>query len=303
MLDQILGFHLELTNMCTLKCPRCARTKFIEQFPKNWTNNNLNFDHLKSFLDIDLTGKTFILCGNYGDPIYYDQLFEVIDYLKNNNANVNISTNGSYRTAAWWEELTCRLTKDDSIIFGIDGLPNNFTQYRVNADWETILSGISVIAKSTAKMVWQYIVFSYNQTNIEEAKVLSKNLGFDEFKLVRSDRFDSVTDYLRPTGDMIGSRDESMIQWKDRTVSIDVNPNCKIHNNQHYISAQGYYMPCCFVGDYRFYYKSEFYKNKNLYDISTTTISQILQLTTVNNYYDTLEDAKLSYCTFNCPKL
>ena len=62
MLDQLQGFHIEPTNMCTLRCPRCSRTKFIEQFPKQWTNKNLNLDHLKSFLDIDLTGKVMNLC-------------------------------------------------------------------------------------------------------------------------------------------------------------------------------------------------------------------------------------------------
>ena len=41
MLDQLQGLHIEPTNMCTLKCPRCSRTEFIETFkPKDWDNNN-----------------------------------------------------------------------------------------------------------------------------------------------------------------------------------------------------------------------------------------------------------------------
>ena len=60
-------------------------------------------------------------------------------------------------------------------------------------------------------------------------------------------------------------------------------------------------MPCCFAGDHRFYYKTEFYKNQDLYDISKTTITKVLDK--LKDFYSTLEDAKLNYCTFNCPKL
>jgi MoaA/NifB/PqqE/SkfB family radical SAM enzyme len=275
-------------------------------FPTKWKNENLNLQHLKSFLDIDIKEKTFALCGNYGDPIYYDQLFDVVDYLKEKQAIVEIVTNGSYRTKEWWEELASRLTSDDSVILSIDGLPENFTEYRINAEWKSILTGISVLANSPVKLVWKYIIFSYNQNNIKDAEELSKTLGFNEFSIIESDRFDGENDYLKPNMDELGSRGQQMIlwktQWKKKIEDVEISPKCKL-NDQHFISAQGYYMPCCFVGSHKFYYKSEFYNNKEMYDISNTTISQILQLDRVIDFYNTLEDVKLNYCTFNCPKL
>ena len=42
MLDNITGFTIEPTNICTLKCPKCSRTQFIEQFPRQWKNKQLN---------------------------------------------------------------------------------------------------------------------------------------------------------------------------------------------------------------------------------------------------------------------
>ena len=63
MLDNIQGFHIEPTNICTLKCPRCSRTDFINQFGNKWTNKNLNLDDFKNFLDIDLYNKEYYICG------------------------------------------------------------------------------------------------------------------------------------------------------------------------------------------------------------------------------------------------
>ena len=65
MLNQIQGLHIEPTNMCTLKCPDCGRTEFLKMFPKKWTNKNLNLNHLKEFLDIDLKGLTINSVTNF----------------------------------------------------------------------------------------------------------------------------------------------------------------------------------------------------------------------------------------------
>ena len=301
MLDQVKGLHIEPTNMCTLKCPRCSRTKFIEQFPKKWSNINLNLDHLKQFLDIDLSGKTITLCGNYGDPIYYENLFELITYFKINGSNISIATNGSYRSSQWWEQLVTVLDSDDQIVFGIDGVPENFNQYRINADWESIKNGINIVAKSSINTVWQYIPFSFNEDTIDQAEKISKELGIHKFLVLPSDRWDSEDDYLIPTNYNITNRSNRIVEWKTKFKrDNEILPQCKISNNQHYISANGFYTPCCFAGDHRFYYKTKFFKNRDLYDISKTTITGVLDH--LKDFYSTLEDAKLNYCTFNCPK-
>jgi len=301
MLDQIKGFHIEPTNMCTSKCPRCSRTEFIEKFPKRWTNKNLKLDHLKNFLDINLQGKNISLCGNYGDPIYYDQLFEMINFFKEQGCSIRLATNGSYKTEKWWKELIEILTSEDEVIFGIDGLPENYMNYRINSEWESVLAGLRILANSKIKTVWQCIPFSFNENKIDAIKNFALNIGVDEFLLLPSNRWVSNQDELKPSTPFAEERIASNIIWTsyDKTKLID--PQCKKDHNQHFISADGYYLPCCYIGDYRFYYKTEFYKNRDLYDISKTTITEVL--TSLTDFYSTLEDAKLNYCTFNCPKL
>jgi organic radical activating enzyme len=298
MLDEIKGFHIEPTNICTLKCPKCSRTKFIEQFPSKWKNQQLNLEHLKSFIDIPLDGKLISLCGDYGDPIYYDQLFDLVQWVKQNGANISLHTNGSYKTKSWWQELTSYLNRNDTVVFAIDGVPENFTKYRINADWTSIKIGIEETTKVT-KTVWQYIPFNYNIDSISSAQKLSQDLGFTEFKIVQSSRWDSIDDPYRPAADYIIKHDKE-IKFKQNDRSEEISPRCKQTNSDHFITASGFYAPCCHVPNHNFYYKTEFYKDKNKYDISKTTITAVLQET--NNFFDNLETTKPIYCIYNCPK-
>ena len=301
---KVRGFHLELTNKCMLKCSACARTTFINKFGiEKWQNNDLNLDHLKKFLDIDLTDLKFNLCGNLGDPIYYPQLFELLSWLKSKSAIISLVTNGSYKKHEWWTELVSILDSRDTIVFSVDGTPENFINYRVNADWKSIELGMRVAADSQVNTVWKYIPFSFNEHTIEQARSVAYELGIDSFNISPSDRWQE-NDPLKPVATQFnGARTQSIINWKNeksdrKTHSID--PQCLKQHEQHYIAATGHYMPCCYVSDWRFYYSSEFYKNQNEFDISTTTISDILNTTT---FYSTFLEKKHKYCTFNCPSL
>jgi organic radical activating enzyme len=296
-IDNISEFHLEPTNICTLKCPGCARTRFIENWPQHWTNHSINIDQLFKFLDIDLSGKTISLCGNYGDPIYHPEFHHLVERIKQAGASVSIDTNGSYRNREWWTQLADLVDSQDTIKFSIDGLPDNFTNYRINADWESIKLGINIMTKTDCKIIWKFIPFSYNQHNLEEAEKLSIELGMDQFQVVCSDRFDARTQHLLPTVDFLGKKFNAQAQFKNN-VSQTVDPKCN-QGQEHFISATGHYVSCCYAADHRFYYKTEFGKNQRSYHISTTTLSQVLAAPSVINFYDTV--ATHSVCQYNCP--
>lgn len=296
--ESITGFHIEPTNICTLKCPGCARTRFIDQFGKHWKNHSLNVDSLLNFLDVDLKNKRILFCGNYGDPIYHPNLLEMVSAFKQQGAYVLIYTNGSYQKEDWWEKLANILDHSDNVTFGVDGIPSNFTQYRINADWLSIHSAMKIIAKSKCRSTWKYIPFEFNRDNIDEARQLSDSIGLDNFSVGLSDRFDDQTEYLKPTDDsLLGDRYKSQIKWK-QNIKLTVDPICA-DGHKHYISADGFYSPCCFISDHRFYYKTMFGKNKEQYDINSTTLTKILSSDKVIEFYNTLEEKPV--CQFNCP--
>ena len=298
MLESLLGFHIEPTNICTLKCEGCARTQFINQWPQHWQNHSLDIDVLLKFLDIDLVGKQIALCGNYGDPIYHPDLVDFSKKLKDRGAILTITTNGSYKKQEWWEELVSVLTEQDSIVFSVDGTPENFTEYRVNGDWESILVGMQVVAKASCHSQWKYIPFSFNQHDIDTANQLSNEIGIKEFKLKLSDRFDQNTQHLMPDNEYLGERYELRSAWRPAS-NATMNPKCQ-NNTEHHITAQGHYSACCHISDHRFYYKTLFGKNKKQYDIRNHTVTEIMQLPQTVEFYKTLDQHPA--CQYNCSK-
>tara|TARA_R110000823_G_scaffold93747_8_gene205172 strand:+ start:574 stop:1482 length:909 start_codon:yes stop_codon:yes gene_type:complete len=301
----VKGLHIELTNKCYLKCSKCARTTFIDKFGiKNWNNHDLSLDDLKSFLNIDLTGIQITFCGDYGDPIYHPELIKIVTWFKEKNAIVKITTNGSYKDKTWWEELVSKLTADDEICFSIDGIPENFTQYRVNADWKSIAVGLQVVGSSNVNSVWKYILFRFNEHTIDQAKTLSESFNIKAFNIMHSDRFDNDDELMPSSTNALGDQYSSIVTWRNldnrKRAEQKIDPKCS-KGTKHYITADGHYLPCCYVGDWRFYYKSKFYKNKNSYKIQDTTIEKILEQE--QDFFDNLQTTKPDYCTFNCPKI
>ena len=83
-------------------------------------------------------------------------------FLKNimNNEEVNL-TNDTY---SLHRILKTDLKKDpnveeDEIIFGIDGIDDENLKYRVNADWDSILTGIDVVTKGPAATAGSILIF------------------------------------------------------------------------------------------------------------------------------------------------
>jgi organic radical activating enzyme len=297
---EVSGFHIEPTNICTLQCAGCARTRLIEKWPQHWKNHSLDIDELLKFIDIDLVDKKINLCGNYGDPIYHPDFIELVIGLKSQGAVVSITTNGSYKKQQWWEDLVDILSPLDSVIFSVDGLPTNFTQYRVNADWRSILVGMQVVSTASCNSVWKYIPFAFNQTDITEANDLSNQIGIKNFQVELSDRFDEQTASLKPDTTLLGTRYIAQVSWKSNNTNLAVDPKCN-QGQDHFITADGYYSPCCYLADHRFYYKTPFGKNKAQYNIREHTLTEILQQSQTVEFYQTLDQQP--GCQYNCPKI
>lgn len=287
---KLTGFHLEPTNRCVLVCSACERTQFIDRFGrKAWHNQDLDLQALQQFMDLDITNLTWGICGNTGDPIYYEHLRDLIMFIKSHQGRIVLTTNGSYRDTAWWETWVGMLTPADIVEFSVDGLPETSTQYRVNSDWNTIEQGIRAVVSCGARAVWKVVPFSFNEHQIPDIQAQARALGMHDVKLDPSNRF-SDSDPLRP-------KSQSLIWHRGQGL---INPKCAT-GNQHYISASGYYAPCCYAADHRFHYRSQFHQDPAAYDISNTRLSQVLAK--LSGYDEQMRIDPQPVCSYTCRKL
>lgn len=183
--------HVGLTNRCRLLCPECARTPVGGRFIQSMFD--LDIEYFKKFL-IEVQPERILFCGNWGDPIYSKDFVSLIRSLKLNNPNleIKIHTNGSGKSTEWWQSLMSVMNSRDLLIFSIDGSPDNFNKYRINAKWEDVSNAAKTCIEYkklndyAPKIYWKHLVFSYNQDTINSSYELSKTMGFDLFFLQHS---------------------------------------------------------------------------------------------------------------------
>lgn len=254
---------IEGTTRCTLGCPGCPRTWFSDTFDRAVPKHDLDIDALERFLDCE-SGKNvrnFSFNGNHGDVIYYPHLFDLLERFRNNKS-YRISTNGSHQKESFWHRLREILTEDDTLMFSIDGLEHDNHLYRRNSDWKSIMSAIEIMQGSRARLVWKTLVFSYNEHEIDEIKKFAEDRGMI-FRSDYSSRFGD--DSLIPNDHDKILHDRRYQKFQD----IELDPKCK---DLEYISAEGYYWPCCMISSYYTLHKTWLWKERDRWRIDDQTL-------------------------------
>ena len=317
-------WHIEISSKCTLKCPRCART----EVPDTLVNTELRLDFFKrnftpEFIQANVEKITF--CGDDGDPIYAHDLIEVIRYFKSvKPVKIVIVTNGSYKSTEWWQQLGISLDSNDHVHWSLDGWNQQSNeQYRVNSNWTSIMAGISAFHfVSKAYTTWDAIAFKFNQTQLDHMKDLAKTLGFDQFQLTLSTKFNKVYS-IYPEGDSLQPKDELIsnnyrfqreyTHFNDRrpsTVGYDTNlklyndnktygdilPLCSLGNKGSFINSQGRLFPCCWVAN-RYNHNNEWMDITKQFDLNVNSLENVLK----NEFWsDKFENFSWTECKTKC---
>ena len=74
---------------------------------------------------------------------------------------------------SWYEEAF-KANPNAWWVFGLDGLPYQSFAYRENQDGEYLFDVMLKAKSMNIKVIWQYLVFGYNEDNIEYAKELAR---------------------------------------------------------------------------------------------------------------------------------
>ncbi len=180
--------NIDSSHRCILRCPQCLRQK-KEGGPRIKRAYDLEKKDFQKLMDYYQHCMTF--CGQLSDPIYNPHFLEFLKMLDGTGRGIRIATCGQSvkgrHTREWWEEAFTYGMNENAWYFGVDGIDEKSELYRIGSNfkdvWETMRLGKSM----GVAIVWQFIIFGYNEHEIEIAKQMAKDEGFT-LLLVKTNR-------------------------------------------------------------------------------------------------------------------
>jgi len=325
-MNRDMEITIEVTSNCQAKCPGCIRhkvfnpnTDLVSAPPKNW---NLPLEVHNKLID-DLAEKSKVKYmtydGSFGDSPFHPDFLEMIEYsaskLKgdvepfgdekigqlspefNGLHDMTISTNGSYKTPAFWKKLgeilNEHLPNRHHVMFDLDGIDNKTqNMYRISTDFDKIIENAEAFISGGGQAVWKMIPFDFNDELEEQAKILAAKHGFQKFQRNRIQRVEqkavqiALSEKLNEL-DKMKEEDEDLLNISEELVNenlkkakevikdipidtkLDAHQNLeKIResagvtciwgaNNRYQISHDGSVWRCCWMNS-NYQYKTEF---------------------------------------------
>ena len=262
-LENPTKLQLEISSMCNALCLGCQRTN-----SKNYNEVKscipkkqiVEVETVKNLLSSDSMSSltTLEFCGSIDEPLIHPQIFEILDvaYSINPNYNITIHTNASLRSVDDWKQLATVLQKFKShdVHFSIDGLEDTHAIYRQWTDYNKILKNASAFIQAGGNAIWQYLIFPWNEHQVQDAKNKSDELGFNKFHK-RHDRSHVSADGLEMIQSMKQQNKKSTGGYnpKDYSVTEMLEINCNsIKNNMYFLSYDSKLWPCCFIPNGRY---------------------------------------------------
>jgi radical SAM protein with 4Fe4S-binding SPASM domain len=178
-------------NICNLRCALCP------------TGQN-DRGRKKGFLKFELFKKIMDECGpylynlslyNWGEPLINKEIFKMVRYSKTFKINVAISTNlNNFNDKICSELLDSGV---DDLIVSLDGASQeSVSKYQIGNNFKKVIDNMKRLVDrkkelklNAPKITWLFLVDSSNEGEIEQAKILSQQIGVDRinFSKIRCD--------------------------------------------------------------------------------------------------------------------
>jgi MoaA/NifB/PqqE/SkfB family radical SAM enzyme len=206
--------------------------------------------------------KAVQINGNFGDAVMNPDTVAIVEYFKSNNPRLDIliSTNGGARDRDFWQALA--LAKVE-VMFCIDGIDEVHSLYRQNTVYSTVIKNAGIFIAAGGRAVWKMIDFAHNRHQQEQARRLSRDMGFRRFNLIDHGRNQGpVFDKNKNLVHVMGNPHETNFEvlWKIRTQDAVILENitssrtparisCAVKKQKSlYVTSTGEIYPCCFLG-------------------------------------------------------
>jgi MoaA/NifB/PqqE/SkfB family radical SAM enzyme len=274
-LNDIKQIHLEITQACQAACPMCDRNQNGGEINPHINLSELTLEDCKKIFSPAFIGQlnTMYMCGNLGDPIVARDTLEVFRYFRQHNPNMwlSMNTNAGARDSKWWSDLAAVFNGKGAVIFSVDGLEDTNHLYRQNVKWSIVENSMKSFIAAGGRARWDFLIFEHNQHQVEEARALSKQWGFEKFVAKKTGRFVTSTSQKKENHQAINRKginttliqkpkeeyQNSALKKYDNVVkkygTIDEYHDnaeiiCKVKDvGNLFITAEGLAMPCCWT--------------------------------------------------------
>ncbi|MFS4459356.1 radical SAM protein [Bdellovibrio sp. HCB2-146] len=273
--EDIKMVHLEVTSRCNASCPMCARNINGGRINPHLPLMDLSLDDVKKIFPVSFIKqlKKIYLCGNYGDPVAAQDTLEILRYFRESHPGLNLGlhTNGGLRSTDWWKQLAsivsyCR--------FGIDGLEDTNHLYRRNVQWSRLKQNVQAFVQAGGRAEWDYLLFAHNEHQVDTARALAQEWGFQDFQVKNTSRFfDKSTTQTRASFPVQNNEDQviyelrptSLPDYQNKALEKDYKEvvehygsvaeywdraeiQCRVAAEKSiYVSAEGLVFPCCWT--------------------------------------------------------
>jgi hypothetical protein len=167
--------NIDTSHRCIFRCPQCIRQKTSsqEQIRRSF---DLEEDQFKKILKYYDHGITF--CGQISDPIYHPKFLNLLKMCNGQRKAIRIATVGSGKSDAWWDEAYSYGVGENAWYFGVDGIDEKSELYRVGSNFQDVWKRMKQGRDLGHVIVWQYIIFGYNEHEIDKAIEIAKEENF-----------------------------------------------------------------------------------------------------------------------------
>ena len=286
-IKDIRQVHLEVTQRCQAACPMCDRNENGGRDNIHMTNAELTLEDAKRIFPPEFIAQldNMYMCGNLGDPIVAKDTLEIFRYFRQHNPKMwlSMNTNAGAKDEAWWRELAQVYGRMGAVIFSLDGLEDTNHLYRQNVRWDIVERSFTAFIDAGGRARWDYIIFDYNEHQVEDAEALASVWGFEKVRAKKTGRFfSSAKNKGKETHQAVNRKGETTTNLakpkkaeyqntallKEKEIEKTYGSMMEYYNKcdiackavdkkEIYITAEGLLLPCCWTAGrmYKWWHK------------------------------------------------
>jgi len=246
-----MSISFEPTTSCNLRCPECPSG--LREFTR--PTGMLNPDFFQETIDEIYKDIFYLIFYFQGEPFLNKNFLEMVKYASTKGIYTATSTNAHYLT----DEVAKKTVESglDRLIISIDGTTQEvYQQYRRGGRLDKVIAGAKNIVKwkkelnsKTPFVFFQFLVVKPNEHQVEEIKLLAKEVGVDEVRFKTA----QVYDYENDPNQLIPENEKFSRYKKNKAGKHEAKNKLANHCwklwQSNVITWDGMVVPCCFDKD------------------------------------------------------